>query len=229
MKRPVCRLRRIKSGQQGFLTLKTTYDDGEPPRKSSCPLRVVHVCPLCAAQSCSPHAAVNIWLIRINIAVRYTNDPELIKPRPPDGHLPQPPEHMNLETKSRVRGQASQSLLLPVTHHALGAIPPAFKIHHPETLARLDNIETIVVLMMENRSFDHMLGYLRNTLGDKYEGLHGYESNLPPAGVSGGNIPVRKASAEPLLDYQNTGRPLTQIMISPYHGHSHVMAQVNGD
>ncbi|MGY3610939.1 MULTISPECIES: phospholipase C [unclassified Bradyrhizobium] len=164
----------------------------------------------------------------LNVAVRYTNDPELIKPRPPDGHLPQPPEHMNLAMRSRLRGQATRWLPSPLPHHALGAIPPEFKIHHPETLARLDKIETIVVLMMENRSFDHMLGYLRNAVGDRYEGIRGDESNLPPPGVSGGNIPIRKASEEPLLDYQNTGRPLTQIMISPYHGHSHVMAQVNG-
>ena len=28
----------------------------------------------------------------------------------------------------------------------------------------LDNLEHIVVLMMENRSFDHMLGGLKNTI-----------------------------------------------------------------
>ena len=32
----------------------------------------------------------------------------------------------------------------------------------PESLSNLANIDTIVVLMQENRSFDHMLGYLRH-------------------------------------------------------------------
>src|ERR1019366_9221594 len=40
----------------------------------------------------------------------------------------------------------------------------------------LDNLEHIVVLMMENRSFDHMLGGLKKKF-PKIEGLDGDESN----------------------------------------------------
>jgi phospholipase C len=45
----------------------------------------------------------------------------------------------------------------------------------------LRDIEHIVVLMMENRSFDHMLGYLRNDGMPDVNGLVGDESNLDTA------------------------------------------------
>jgi phospholipase C len=46
----------------------------------------------------------------------------------------------------------------------------------PEQLARLQEIKHIVVVMMENRSFDHMLGYLERD-GLAVDGLDGSESN----------------------------------------------------
>jgi phospholipase C len=52
----------------------------------------------------------------------------------------------------------------------------------------LPSIEHIVVLMLENRSFDHMLGFLYtdngnvSPLGQPYEGLNGTESNPASAG-----------------------------------------------
>ncbi len=52
----------------------------------------------------------------------------------------------------------------------------------------LPSIEHIVVLMLENRSFDHMLGFLYtdngnvSPLGQPYEGLTGTESNPASAG-----------------------------------------------
>ena len=48
-------------------------------------------------------------------------------------------------------------------------------------MAGLDQIEHIVVLMMENRSFDHMLGYLRNDGMPDVNGLVGDESNRDAA------------------------------------------------
>jgi phospholipase C len=45
-----------------------------------------------------------------------------------------------------------------------------------EALARLERIEHIVVVMMENRSFDHMLGYLRLWGHEHVEGLNGDEA-----------------------------------------------------
>jgi len=47
----------------------------------------------------------------------------------------------------------------------------------------LSSVEHVVLLMLENRSFDHMLGYLYadagnvSPAGHRYEGLTGSESN----------------------------------------------------
>lgn len=46
----------------------------------------------------------------------------------------------------------------------------------------LQDIEHIVVLMMENRSFDHMLGYLMNDGLPDVNGLVGTETNTDKAG-----------------------------------------------
>ena len=63
----------------------------------------------------------------------------------------------------------------------------------------LSSVEHIVLLMLENRSFDHMLGFLyadrgnTSPLGQPFEGLTGTESN--PA--SGGGQPVTVFRIEP--------------------------------
>jgi phospholipase C len=51
-----------------------------------------------------------------------------------------------------------------------------------ESLRRLQRIKHIVVLMMENRSFDQMLGYLTRDGLPEVNGLTGQESNRDPAG-----------------------------------------------
>ncbi len=63
------------------------------------------------------------------------------------------------------------------------------------TPSLLGNIDHFVVVMLENRSFDHMLGFLyadhgnMSPLGDAFEGLAGQESN--PDG-NGGSVTVFK-------------------------------------
>src|SRR6201986_1705639 len=58
---------------------------------------------------------------------------------------------------------------------------------------QLASIEHVVVLMLENRSFDHMLGYLYRDAGNvspagqPFDGLTGRESN---PGSSGAAVPV---------------------------------------
>src|SRR5260370_2018310 len=47
--------------------------------------------------------------------------------------------------------------------------------------AGLDNLKHVVVLMMENRSFDHMLGYAQSDQW-KIDGLKGNETNLDSQG-----------------------------------------------
>jgi phospholipase C len=58
----------------------------------------------------------------------------------------------------------------------------------------LDNLKHIVVLMMENRSFDHMLGGLR-ALDPRINGLTGHETNLDTT-----NEP---AKVQPLAEFQS--------------------------
>ena len=59
--------------------------------------------------------------------------------------------------------------------------------------AGLDNLRHLVVLMMENRSFDHMLGSLK-AVDPRIDGITGTESNLDTKGT--------KVLAQPLADYQ---------------------------
>ena len=48
-------------------------------------------------------------------------------------------------------------------------------------MAGLDSIDHVVLVMLENRSFDHMLGFLYPK-SDTFEGLDGTESNLDADG-----------------------------------------------
>jgi phospholipase C len=57
-------------------------------------------------------------------------------------------------------------------------MPPArVKLAADPTVKNLDRIEHIVVLMLENRSFDHLLGYLKLEAGLPVEGLEASMSN----------------------------------------------------
>ncbi len=76
----------------------------------------------------------------------------------------------------------------------------------------LANIDHIVVLMMENRSFDHMLGYLSK---------HGGRADID--GLRGGEKNPYKG-----LDYFSSPLPGTVFNPGPCHGHECVVNQVNG-
>ena len=72
--------------------------------------------------------------------------------------------------KSRVKAQPVPATVQPMPIH------PALKSADP-TLTNLSTVEHIVVLMMENRSFDHMLGYLSLEEGRSIDGLKAGMSN----------------------------------------------------
>jgi phospholipase C len=82
----------------------------------------------------------------------------------------------------------------------------------------LANIDHIVVLMMENRSFDHMLGYLSKEGGGDgirradIDGLHGGEANSDHKGHSFASFPL----------------PDTAFPVDPPHGHVEVTNQIDG-
>ncbi|HEY4675941.1 MAG TPA: alkaline phosphatase family protein, partial [Candidatus Angelobacter sp.] len=77
----------------------------------------------------------------------------------------------------------------------------------------LDNLKHIVVLMMENRSFDHMLGGLKQGF-PKINGLTGNESNPDSAG----NV----VKVSPTADYRG------QLSHDPDHHFPGVDVQIYG-
>ncbi|MFG2910866.1 alkaline phosphatase family protein [Kitasatospora sp. NPDC048286] len=98
----------------------------------------------------------------------------------------------------------------------------------PDQLAAIDHI---VVLMLENRSFDHMLGFLytdqgnRSPSGQPYEGLTGRESNPDTTGAQVPVFRIKPADpgayympgADPGEGYQATNQQLfgTTTVASP--------------
>jgi len=109
-------------------------------------------------------------------------------------------------------GSDGQSLILDYI------IPPGQLEPFPENPQNpldpglLANIDHIVVLMMENRSFDHMIGYLSKEGGrSEIDGLHGGEKN-------------RYKGA----DFASFPLPNTRFAESPAHGHNEVENEVDG-
>jgi hypothetical protein len=80
----------------------------------------------------------------------------------------------------------------------------------------LKNIEHIVVLMMENRSFDHMLGYLSK------DGDRGGNKRLDVDGLRGGEKNRYKGR-----DFQSFALTDTVFIESPCHSHDCVANQVD--
>jgi phospholipase C len=80
--------------------------------------------------------------------------------------------------------------------------------------AGTDALKHIVVLMMENRSFDHMLGYLK-AVDPRIDGVDGTETNPDTTGVQ---VPV-----QPLAQYQS------QLQPDPGHHFEDVKLQIHGD
>ena len=90
------------------------------------------------------------------------------------------------------------------------------------TSSPLSRINNIVVVMLENRSFDHMLGYLyadggnKSPLGQPFEGLTGNESNPDGKGATVKVFPIQGTSPHPYFypganpgeGYQNTNAEL---------------------
>ncbi len=75
-------------------------------------------------------------------------------------------------------------------------------------------VDHIVVLMMENRSFDHMLGFL--TIDEGRTDVEGLSSGLANA-VGGVSYPVHPATSTQLVKAQD-----------PSHGSQSVAAQIAG-
>lgn len=92
-----------------------------------------------------------------------------------------------------------------------------------EALRRLDRIDHIIVLMMENRSFDHMLGYL--TL----PGQDGNGSPAEPTRTDLRGLTGRETNPDPNSDRAMSLKQLenTALPNSPVHEHEGVLEQIN--
>src|SRR5690349_12725026 len=100
----------------------------------------------------------------------------------------------------------------------------------PEDLRRLHDVKHIVVLMMENRSFDHMLGYLSLDGGPHVrmpdvEGLTGGESN-PDPGLPGTSYTVFPFGPDEPPGHE-PGQPLDESL-DPCHEPECVAQQIAG-
>src|SRR4051794_20738144 len=98
-----------------------------------------------------------------------------------------------------------------------------------DDLRRLGKIEHIVVLMMENRSFDHMLGYLSLAGGPHVQltdvrGLSGTESNEDVSGKAHTVFPF--GPEEP--PGHRPGEPIDESL-DPCHEPDCVAEQIAGD
>ncbi len=87
----------------------------------------------------------------------------------------------------------------------------------------LDKIKHIVVIMMENRSFDHMLGYLypsgKSSNGDAFDGLTGKEGN--PDQSTGKDVSVFQISSEDPYRY-------VMPKADPGEGYENTLSQLYG-
>jgi phospholipase C len=90
------------------------------------------------------------------------------------------------------------------------------------SLARLAAVKHIVVLMMENRSFDHMLGYLMRDGMPDVNGLTGDEVNLD---ATGNPYPVFEFPAGETA-FHKPGEPFDQSL-DPCHGSGCVREQIS--
>ena len=100
-----------------------------------------------------------------------------------------------------------------------GVFPAGFLVEDGGALARLDRHQSIVVIMMENRSYDHLLGGLAAARPREANGYDGPSSGASNPPVGGFLEPIRLVKARDI----GLG---TAIPVSPNHHHLHVMFQI---
>ncbi|NUQ25986.1 MAG: hypothetical protein HUU34_18715 [Saprospiraceae bacterium] len=135
-------------------------------------------------------------------------------------------EHLSLKYAG---DEPMQDVLMPA--YSVSGIPQI-----PLEPGNLSKIDHIVVLMMENRSFDHMLGFLslpttgnngRVGLGrSEVSGLHGNESNpINTDGVRRTVFPLSEARVGSTLDNPKNETRGTKFPFSPGHDFSSTKTQ----
>jgi phospholipase C len=101
--------------------------------------------------------------------------------------------------------------------------PPGGSTADPHPSSPLDGIENIVVLMMENRSFDQMLGYLKRNGLPEVNGLEGGEVNHDANGVPYESFPFEPGETA----FRLPGKAVKAL--DPCHGRDCVAEQLADD
>jgi phospholipase C len=112
----------------------------------------------------------------------------------------------------------------PPSSDPLGVWPTEFLVAGGPALTRLDRVKTLIFVMMENRSFDHMLGDLQRVRprpNDRYDCSNSldYAATNPTTGGLEGPIRLRTAASIGLG---------TAIPVSPHHHIDRVLFQIGG-
>jgi phospholipase C len=90
---------------------------------------------------------------------------------------------------------------------------------HDVLLRARNRIKHVVVLMLENRSFDHMLGFLDHPKGQDFPGLRAGE--FPnPLNVEDPSDPTPAEGVKPAAEYL--------VRVDPPHGHASAKVAMNG-
>jgi phospholipase C len=163
-----------------------------------------------------------------SVLVRYTSDPADLRATIPTSPQGQPvgrlSEHIghmgDTQPSGGGHGTVAEQPSEPVDHGPLGTVPAGFELGDPLSVARLDKIETIVVVMMENRSFDHMLGFLRTVRGPAYAGFPDGASNRYIKHGFGHTVEMQPITKVLRAD------DVTQITVDPHHSFNRVKAQI---
>jgi phospholipase C len=94
-------------------------------------------------------------------------------------------------------------------------------------MAGLESIDHVILLMLENRSFDHLLGYLYPK-SDTFDGLDGTECNRDPAGYAVSVFPITPQRenayyyplANPTEGFKATNQQLFSSATAPADGNA---------
>ena len=127
------------------------------------------------------------------------------------------------KAKNRVRGTEARIKLMRET---AGPLPDDFEVKNPESLGLLDQHESVVVLMMENRSFDHFFHDLSATFPDRgYTPVPPGFTNAAPPGF-GAPFGVTKNADIGIGNSLIFRRP--DRSLDPDHNYEHTKFQIGG-
>jgi phospholipase C len=124
---------------------------------------------------------------------------------------------------NRVRGTETR---VKLASEPAGALPDDFVVRNPESLGLLDQHAAIVVLMMENRSFDHLFHDLAATYPNRgYTSVPaGFTNAAPPGfGAPFGVVKNTDIGIGNSLIFRRPDRSL-----DPDHNYEHTMFQIGG-